>query len=384
MSELGHIAFYVRNLERSVAFYQKVVGLNVVARIFQGRAAVLSGGNRHHDLLLIQVSTGDGPLTGRRIGLYHTGWKVGNTLNDLRAALDRAQLHGIPVEGTADHKVMFSLYLRDPDGNEVELFVDNPHHDWRRDGTWIEAPVNPLDLSRPQLYEPSVTADAVDKVKIAKAQPEVVATGAASQVGITPLPPVPFQETAKTALALDPKQELRVTVVKYDESADPDSVTYWLKKVPVAPGTGKTVLTAAVPSSNGGLYDETNDPDSIKYWLQIRRIADLSTASTGKDGQHRELQTPVTANYLLELAQIARPTADAPLGQITPVKAVGMGSTTETPYREQEDPDAMDYWLKVAAAKPKIAAAEQSLRQVSVPYDELQDPDAIARLPKTS
>jgi len=149
MAELGHMAYYVRNLERSVAFYQKVVGLNVVGRIFKGRAAVLSGGKKHHELLLIQISVADGPLCGRRVGLYHVGWKVGHCFNDLQTALDRAQTYGAQIDGTADHGVMFSLYLRDPDNNEVELYVDNPECDWRTDSSWMETPVRPLDLSVP-------------------------------------------------------------------------------------------------------------------------------------------------------------------------------------------------------------------------------------------
>lgn len=149
MPELGHMAYYVRNLERSVAFYQKIVGLTVVGRIFNGRAAVLSGGTKHHELLLIQVTTADGPLTGRRVGLYHVGWKVGNCFSDLQNALDRAQTYGTQIEGTADHGIMFSLYLRDPDNNEVELFVDNAECDWHTDSSWMEAPVKPLDLSIP-------------------------------------------------------------------------------------------------------------------------------------------------------------------------------------------------------------------------------------------
>jgi catechol 2,3-dioxygenase len=124
-----------------------VVGLTVVGRIFNGRAAVLSSGQSHHELLLIQVTTADGPLTDRRIGLYHAGWKIGDSLEDLRQALDRAQTYDAPVDGTVDHGMMFSLYLRDPDDNEVELFVDNPDCDWRRDTSWMEAPVKPLDLS---------------------------------------------------------------------------------------------------------------------------------------------------------------------------------------------------------------------------------------------
>lgn len=149
MPELGHMAYYVRNLERSVAFYQKVVGLKVVGRIFNGRAAVLSGGSKHHELLLIQVSSADGPLTGRRVGLYHVGWKVGDCFSDLQQALDRAQTYGTEIQGTADHGVMYSLYLRDPDQNEVELYVDNAQCNWREDNSWMEAPVRPLDLSVP-------------------------------------------------------------------------------------------------------------------------------------------------------------------------------------------------------------------------------------------
>jgi catechol 2,3-dioxygenase len=146
MTELGHVVFYVRELERSVAFYRDVVGLSVKGRIFNGRAALLSGGRTHHELLLIQVGDAPGPLAGRRIGLYHTGWKVGDSLADLRAARDRCARAGHVIEGMSDHTVSQSLYLRDPDGNEVELFVDDPGYDWRGDDRWMEAPVKPLAL----------------------------------------------------------------------------------------------------------------------------------------------------------------------------------------------------------------------------------------------
>jgi catechol 2,3-dioxygenase len=146
MTELGHVVFYVRDLDRSVAFYTNVVGLDVKGRIFNGRAALLSGGRTHHELLLIQVGDAPGPLAGRRIGLYHVGWKVGDTLDDLRAARDRCTQAGQTIDGMSDHTVSQSLYLRDPDGNEVELFVDNLGYDWHADGSWMEAPVKPLEL----------------------------------------------------------------------------------------------------------------------------------------------------------------------------------------------------------------------------------------------
>ena len=146
MSELGHVVFYVRDLETSLTFYSRGIGLQVKGRIFNDRAAVLSGGRSHHELLLIQVGEADGPLRGRRIGLYHVGWKIGENLDVLREARDRLTSLGYVVEGLSDHTVSQSLYLHDPDGNEVELFVDDPDYDWRIRDDWMEEPVKPLTL----------------------------------------------------------------------------------------------------------------------------------------------------------------------------------------------------------------------------------------------
>ncbi len=146
MTELGHVVFYVRDLERSLGFYADVVGLEVKGRLFNNRAVLLSGGRTHHELLLIQVGEAPGPLKGRRIGLYHVGWKVGESLDALRAARDRCNAADWPIQGMSDHTVSQSLYLQDPDGNEVELFVDDPDIDWRQDASWMEAPVKPLLL----------------------------------------------------------------------------------------------------------------------------------------------------------------------------------------------------------------------------------------------
>lgn len=146
MPTLGHIVFYVRNLERSVQFYTAAVGLGLCGTIFNGRAALLSGGNTHHELLLIETGDATGPLQGRRIGLYHVGWKIGDSLEELRGLSRRLDKLGYPVDGMSDHIVSQSLYLRDPDGNEVELYVDNPDYDWRADNSWMDAPVKPLKL----------------------------------------------------------------------------------------------------------------------------------------------------------------------------------------------------------------------------------------------
>jgi len=146
MSELGHVVFYVRELERSVQFYTEVVGLKEQGRIFGDRASLLSGGRTHHEPPLIEVGAAPGPAEGRRTGLYHVGWKIGTSLDELKAAHDRIMAAGVPVDGISDHTVSQSIYLRDPDDNEVELFVDNPDFDWKNDNAWMEAPVKPLKL----------------------------------------------------------------------------------------------------------------------------------------------------------------------------------------------------------------------------------------------
>ena len=146
MAELGHVVLYVRDLDKSSAFYSEVVGLRRIGLIFDNRGALFSGGRTHHELLLLQIGEAPGPLQGKRLGLYHTGWKVGESLDALREVLQRAESFGAEVDGIADHTVSQSLYMRDPDGNEVELYVDNPDYDWSKREDWMEAPVKELEL----------------------------------------------------------------------------------------------------------------------------------------------------------------------------------------------------------------------------------------------
>lgn len=146
MAELAHVVLYVRDLKRSVAFYRDVVGLPLIGEIFDGRAAMFSSGRTHHELLLIEVGNAPGPLQGHRVGLYHVGWKVGSSLDELRATRKRLEQMGVPIDGMSDHTVSQSLYLHDPDGNELELFVDDPKYDWHKSKAWMEAPVKPLKL----------------------------------------------------------------------------------------------------------------------------------------------------------------------------------------------------------------------------------------------
>jgi len=143
---LGHVVFYVKSLEQSLVFYRDLLGFQEVGRIFNGAAAALTSGRTHHELLLIQVGDAPGPPTGRRRGLYHIGIKVGDSLDELRVAKQELERAGIPIDGTSDHTVSQSLYLRDRDGNEVEIYVDADESVWKNNPAAVMSPIKPLHL----------------------------------------------------------------------------------------------------------------------------------------------------------------------------------------------------------------------------------------------
>ena len=104
-------------------------------------AAAFSSGRTHHELLLIEVGEGAAPQPeGRRLGLYHFGLKVGDSDEELREAVRRLEEAGVTIVGASDHTVTHSLYILDPDGNEIELYIDVPGVDWKSDPSLIMAP----------------------------------------------------------------------------------------------------------------------------------------------------------------------------------------------------------------------------------------------------
>jgi len=119
--ELGHVVLYVTSVEKLSRFYRETLGFRQVASA--PGMAVFSSGRTHHELLLIEVG-GQPQKIHAKLGLYHIGLKIGDSEQELRAAAEELRAAGVPVTGATDHGVTKSLYLQDPDGNEVELYVD--------------------------------------------------------------------------------------------------------------------------------------------------------------------------------------------------------------------------------------------------------------------
>jgi catechol-2,3-dioxygenase len=148
--ELGHLVLYVRDVNRSADFYREVLGWHQIlpepGETAVG-AAAFSSGRTHHELLLIEVGSDATPIpAGRRVGMYHFGLNVGETDDDLRAMVNTLQAAGATIVGASDHTVTHSLYIEDPDGNEIELYVDVPGVDWKANPSLIAAPIRPLTL----------------------------------------------------------------------------------------------------------------------------------------------------------------------------------------------------------------------------------------------
>jgi len=149
VKELGHLVLYVRDVERSRRFYRDVLGWREVAGdvSLPFAAAAFSSGRTHHELLLIEVGADAAALpAGRRVGLYHFGLKIGESDDELREARQRLVEAGVPLVGASDHTVTHSLYIEDPDGNEIELYIDVQPEVWRDDPAAVFAPIKPLSL----------------------------------------------------------------------------------------------------------------------------------------------------------------------------------------------------------------------------------------------
>src|SRR5512143_2749357 len=126
---IGHVHLKGADLERAIAFYHGVLGFNLTQTYGKGAAFLSAGGYHHHIGLNTWESAGGSPGPAGSTGLYHLAILYPSRA-DLADALARLRKAGIPLDGAADHGVSDALYLRDPDGNGVELYWDRPPQQW--------------------------------------------------------------------------------------------------------------------------------------------------------------------------------------------------------------------------------------------------------------
>jgi catechol 2,3-dioxygenase len=129
---IGHVHLKVADLDRALAFWRDVIGMEVQQRMGDQAAFLSAGGYHHHIALNTWESAGGPPPPRGTTGLYHVALLYPDRPS-LAAALLRVLQAGVPLEGASDHGVSEAIYLRGPDGNGIELYRDRPRIEWPRD-----------------------------------------------------------------------------------------------------------------------------------------------------------------------------------------------------------------------------------------------------------
>jgi catechol 2,3-dioxygenase len=131
-TRIGHVHLKVSDLDKALAFYQGILGFEIIQRYGTQAVFISAGGYHHHIGLNTWFSKNAPPAPQRACGLFHTAILY-PTRRDLAIALKRVLDARYPLTGTADHGVSEAIYLDDPDGNGVELYFDRPREEWPLD-----------------------------------------------------------------------------------------------------------------------------------------------------------------------------------------------------------------------------------------------------------
>jgi catechol 2,3-dioxygenase len=145
-TRIGHVHLKVSDLDKALAFYQGLLGFEIMQRYGTQAVFISAGGYHHHIGLNTWYSKNAPPAPQRAAGLFHTAILYA-TRKDLAIALKRLVGAGYPLTGASDHGVSEALYLDDPDGNGVELYWDRPREKWPLDADGnLQMVTEPLDL----------------------------------------------------------------------------------------------------------------------------------------------------------------------------------------------------------------------------------------------
>lgn len=145
-TKVGHIHLTVSNLEHALTFYRDLLGFEVSARYGSSAVFLSAGGYHHHIGLNTWAGTDATPPPRGHTGMYHVAFLYPSRY-ELALVLKKIMDANYAIDGMADHGVSEAIYLRDPDDNGVELYVDRPRESWQvtNDGL-VEMVTEPLNI----------------------------------------------------------------------------------------------------------------------------------------------------------------------------------------------------------------------------------------------
>src|SRR5438093_9560378 len=155
--DIGHVHLKVSDIDKALGFYRDILGFDVMQRLGDQAAFISAGGYHHHLGLNTWESRGGSAPPRGTTGLYHVAIRYPDR-RALGDALRRLAEARWPIDGATDHGVSEAIYLRDPDGNGIELYRDRPESEWPRPptapspcrrGRWISRACWPRRNDRP-------------------------------------------------------------------------------------------------------------------------------------------------------------------------------------------------------------------------------------------
>lgn len=144
---IGHVHLTVASLDRALKFYRDLLGFEITMRYGESAVFLSAGGYHHHIGLNTWAGPNASPPPINSTGLYHVAILFPNR-QELAKTLKNIIDNNYPIDGSADHGVSEAIYLRDPDNNGIELYVDRPKKDWKvsSDGQ-VEMVTEALDIN---------------------------------------------------------------------------------------------------------------------------------------------------------------------------------------------------------------------------------------------
>ncbi|OHA34167.1 MAG: glyoxalase [Candidatus Taylorbacteria bacterium RIFCSPLOWO2_01_FULL_45_15b] len=143
--KIGHIHLTVADLDRSLSFYRDLLGFEIMERYEDSAVFLSAGGYHHHIALNTWAGKGAAPPPPGRTGLYHFAILYPNRKELAKAAKILIDAK-YPLDGASDHGVSEAIYLKDPDGNGIELYRDRPKRDWPMKNGRLKMTLKPLSL----------------------------------------------------------------------------------------------------------------------------------------------------------------------------------------------------------------------------------------------
>ena len=128
---LGHVVMRVRDIDRSVDFYTRVMGLTIMEKTASGTVFMSANTDKSHELAIRAIGLDAGGPDHSVVGQAHMAWEMG-TFEDLQELYDRMVENQVRIQRIGDHGVSLGVYLLDPDDNEIEVYFEMPKAEWER------------------------------------------------------------------------------------------------------------------------------------------------------------------------------------------------------------------------------------------------------------